>query len=133
MADQPMNTEQTQRSLWLGDLAPWMDEAFLFNLFVGTGQLVSVKLIRSVISEIGGRTESVPRCIPRITQAVRASLLVAPIVSAVQESSQGSQGWQPGVYLLGMSQLLSPAGRRSAGFPALAITGLSGEEAAAKS
>ncbi|GAB4813815.1 hypothetical protein N2152v2_000861 [Parachlorella kessleri] len=47
MADQPMNTEQTQRSLWLGDLAPWMDEAFLFNLFVGTGQLVSVKLIRN--------------------------------------------------------------------------------------
>lgn len=38
-----MNTEQTQRSLWLGDLAPWQDEAFLFNLFVGTGQLVSVK------------------------------------------------------------------------------------------
>ena len=69
MADQPMNTEQTQRSLWLGDLAPWMDEAFLFNLFVGTGQLVSVKLIRSVISGAGG-AESVPRCIPRIIQAV---------------------------------------------------------------
>lgn len=42
-----LNTEATQRSLWLGDLSQWMDEAFLFNLFVGTGQLVSVKLIRN--------------------------------------------------------------------------------------
>ena len=42
-----LSTEQTQRSLWLGDLSPWMDEGFLFNLFVGTGQLVSVKLIRN--------------------------------------------------------------------------------------
>lgn len=44
---QVLNTEQTQRSLWLGDLPPWVDEAFLFNLFVATNQLVSVKLIRN--------------------------------------------------------------------------------------
>jgi RNA recognition motif-containing protein len=42
-----LSTEQTQRSLWLGDLPPWIDEGFLFNLFAGTNQLVSVKLIRN--------------------------------------------------------------------------------------
>ena len=47
MGEPVLSTEQTQRSLWIGDLAPWMDEAFLFNLFVGTNQLVSVKLIRN--------------------------------------------------------------------------------------
>lgn len=46
--DEPvLSTEQTQRSLWIGDLAPWIDEGFLFNQFVGTNQLVSVKLIRN--------------------------------------------------------------------------------------
>ena len=43
----PLSSEQTQRSLWLGDLAPWMDENFLFGLFAGTNQLLSVKLIRN--------------------------------------------------------------------------------------
>lgn len=42
-----LSTEQTQRSLWLGDLGSWIDEAFLYNLFAGTNQLVSVKLIRN--------------------------------------------------------------------------------------
>ena len=31
----------------VGDLQPWMDESFLYNIFVGTNQLVSVKLIRN--------------------------------------------------------------------------------------
>lgn len=31
-----MSAEQaSQRSLWMGDLAAWMDEAFLFGLFQG--------------------------------------------------------------------------------------------------
>ena len=47
MGELLLSTEQTQRSLWLGDLAAWIDEAFLYNVFVGTNQLVSVKLIRN--------------------------------------------------------------------------------------
>lgn len=42
-----LNNELTRRSLWLGDLASWMDEGFLFNLFLNTRQLMSVKLIRN--------------------------------------------------------------------------------------
>lgn len=47
MGDQLLSTEQTQRSLWLGDLPPWVDEGFLINIFAPTHQLVSVKLIRN--------------------------------------------------------------------------------------
>lgn len=47
MAEPVLSTEQTQRSLWIGDLPHWLEEPFLFNLFVGTTQLVSVKLIRN--------------------------------------------------------------------------------------
>lgn len=46
MAD-VLSSEQTQRSLWLGDLPQWVDESHLYNIFVITGQLVSVKLIRN--------------------------------------------------------------------------------------
>ena len=37
----------SQKTLWIGDLAPWMDEAFLHSLFGPTKQLVSVKIIRN--------------------------------------------------------------------------------------
>ena len=47
MGDQLLNIEQTQRSLWLGDLPTWVDEAFLVNVFAPTQQLTSVKLIRN--------------------------------------------------------------------------------------
>lgn len=47
MGEPVLSSEQTQRSLWLGDLAPWIDEGFLYNIFVATSQLVSVKLIRN--------------------------------------------------------------------------------------
>lgn len=47
MAEPVLSTEQTQRSLWLGDLPPWIDENFLFGVFGPTNQLVSVKLIRN--------------------------------------------------------------------------------------
>lgn len=36
-----------QKTLWIGDLAPWMDEAFLYSVFSPTKQLVSVKIIRN--------------------------------------------------------------------------------------
>lgn len=41
------SAEVASKSLWVGDLQPWMDESFLYNIFVGTNQLVSVKLIRN--------------------------------------------------------------------------------------
>lgn len=38
------------KTLWMGDLAPFMDEAFLHALFAPTKQLVSVKVIRNKLS-----------------------------------------------------------------------------------
>ncbi|KAM7504174.1 hypothetical protein LguiB_003078 [Lonicera macranthoides] len=35
------------RSLWIGDLQYWMDEAYINNCFYHTGELVSVKVIRN--------------------------------------------------------------------------------------
>ena len=42
-----LNTEQTSRSLWIGDLPSWVEESYLFNLFAGSNHLLSVKLIRN--------------------------------------------------------------------------------------
>lgn len=50
MTDNTLTTEQTQRSLWIGDLGPWMDEAFLVNAFASTNALLSVKLIKNRIT-----------------------------------------------------------------------------------
>lgn len=33
------------RTLWIGDLAYWMDENFLYSLFAPTGALVNVKVM----------------------------------------------------------------------------------------
>lgn len=38
------------RTLWMGDLAYWMDENFLYNLFVASGELQSVKVIRNKVT-----------------------------------------------------------------------------------
>lgn len=46
-ADSLPSAEVASKSLWVGDLQPWMDESFLYNIFVSTNQLVSVKLIRN--------------------------------------------------------------------------------------
>ncbi|CAK9163950.1 unnamed protein product [Ilex paraguariensis] len=35
------------RSLWIGDLLPWMDENYVSNCFYHTGELLSVKIIRN--------------------------------------------------------------------------------------
>ncbi|CAI9772887.1 unnamed protein product [Fraxinus pennsylvanica] len=35
------------RSLWIGDLQPWMDEQYILNIFASTGEVVSVKVIRN--------------------------------------------------------------------------------------
>lgn len=33
-------------SLWVGDLEPWMDENYVMSMFIGTGEVSGVKLIR---------------------------------------------------------------------------------------
>jgi hypothetical protein len=43
---------ETQRTLWIGDLGYWMDENFLYNLFAGTGTVTSVKIIRSKATNV---------------------------------------------------------------------------------
>ncbi|GMJ01496.1 hypothetical protein like AT4G27000 [Hibiscus trionum] len=35
------------RSLWIGDLQPWMDENYLISIFGQTGEVVSAKVIRN--------------------------------------------------------------------------------------
>lgn len=41
------SSRDNQKTLWIGDLAPWMDEEFLHSIFGLTNQLVSVKVIRN--------------------------------------------------------------------------------------
>lgn len=47
---EPIN--ETQRTLWIGDLGYWMDENFIFNLFAATGTVTSVKIIRSKATNV---------------------------------------------------------------------------------
>ncbi|KAL4272714.1 hypothetical protein GQ457_13G002270 [Hibiscus cannabinus] len=35
------------RSLWIGDLQPWMDENYIISIFAQTGEVVSTKVIRN--------------------------------------------------------------------------------------
>lgn len=41
------SSRENQKTLWIGDLAPWMDEEFLYSIFGLTNQLLSVKVIRN--------------------------------------------------------------------------------------
>ncbi|XP_002280601.1 polyadenylate-binding protein RBP45 isoform X2 [Vitis vinifera] len=45
-APQASNPEEI-RSLWIGDLQPWMEENYLWGCFSQTGEVVSVKVIRN--------------------------------------------------------------------------------------
>ncbi len=45
-------SNDTQKTLWIGDLGYWMDEMFLYNLFAGTGTVTSVKIIRSKATNV---------------------------------------------------------------------------------
>ena len=45
-------SNDTQRTLWIGDLGYWMDENFLYSLFAGTGTVTSVKIIRSKATNV---------------------------------------------------------------------------------
>uniref|UniRef100_A0A7N0SZR6 RRM domain-containing protein n=1 Tax=Kalanchoe fedtschenkoi TaxID=63787 RepID=A0A7N0SZR6_KALFE len=39
--------EEDVKTVWIGDLQPWMDESYLQNCFASAGELVSVKVIRN--------------------------------------------------------------------------------------
>ncbi|KAK8635424.1 hypothetical protein V6N13_004161 [Hibiscus sabdariffa] len=40
------------RSLWIGDLQPWMDENYLISIFSQTGEVVSAKVIRNKLTAL---------------------------------------------------------------------------------
>ncbi|XP_050216294.1 polyadenylate-binding protein RBP45C [Mercurialis annua] len=40
-------SENDIKSLWIGDLQPWMDENYIFNIFAATGEIASAKVIRN--------------------------------------------------------------------------------------
>ncbi|CAN1242924.1 Polyadenylate-binding protein RBP45A, partial [Linum perenne] len=40
------------KSLWIGDLQPWMDENYLISTFSGTGEVVSAKVIRNKLTNL---------------------------------------------------------------------------------
>ncbi|CAN0915629.1 Polyadenylate-binding protein RBP45A [Linum grandiflorum] len=40
------------KSLWIGDLQPWMDENYLISTFSGTGEVVSAKVIRNKLTNV---------------------------------------------------------------------------------
>ncbi|KAJ4844011.1 Polyadenylate-binding protein rbp47b' [Turnera subulata] len=46
---QPQTLEEV-RTLWIGDLQYWVDEAYLHSCFAHTGDLVSIKIIRSKLT-----------------------------------------------------------------------------------
>ncbi|XP_030932882.1 polyadenylate-binding protein RBP45-like [Quercus lobata] len=50
-AQQTAGSEEI-RSLWIGDLLPWMEENYLFSCFAHTGEVVSAKVIRNKRSQI---------------------------------------------------------------------------------
>ncbi|PQQ16037.1 polyadenylate-binding protein RBP45B isoform X1 [Prunus yedoensis var. nudiflora] len=43
---QPASADEV-RTLWIGDLQYWMEETYLYNILIHTGELVSVKVIRN--------------------------------------------------------------------------------------
>ncbi|GAB4856047.1 Polyadenylate-binding protein rbp47b' [Ancistrocladus abbreviatus] len=46
---QPQTLEEV-RTLWIGDLQYWVDEAYLHSCFAPTGEVVSIKIIRNKIT-----------------------------------------------------------------------------------
>ncbi|KAK8622896.1 hypothetical protein V6N13_117794 [Hibiscus sabdariffa] len=46
-AGSPATCSGEIRSLWIGDLQPWMDENYLLSIFSQTGEVVSAKVIRN--------------------------------------------------------------------------------------
>ncbi|KAH7285022.1 hypothetical protein KP509_33G008000 [Ceratopteris richardii] len=51
VASEPSETSPDEiKSLWVGDLLFWMDESYLYNCFVHTGEVSSVKVIRNKVT-----------------------------------------------------------------------------------
>ncbi|KAK1369621.1 polyadenylate-binding protein RBP47-like [Heracleum sosnowskyi] len=44
---QIQNTSEDNKTIWIGDLQPWMDEHYLQNCFAPTGEAIAVKIIRN--------------------------------------------------------------------------------------
>lgn len=43
--NQPVNTET--KSLWMGEIEPWMDETQIANLYANIAKVLSVKIIKN--------------------------------------------------------------------------------------
>ncbi|GER49873.1 polyadenylate-binding protein RBP47 [Striga asiatica] len=46
-SNQIQSSGEDNKTIWIGDLLPWMDEAYLNSCFSQTGEVVSVKIIRN--------------------------------------------------------------------------------------
>ncbi|KAF8410024.1 hypothetical protein HHK36_002544 [Tetracentron sinense] len=44
---QPQGSTDENKTIWIGDLHYWMDENYLHNCFAHTGEVISIKVIRS--------------------------------------------------------------------------------------
>lgn len=44
---QIQNTSQDNKTIWIGDLQPWMDESYLQSCFASPGEAIAVKIIRN--------------------------------------------------------------------------------------
>ena len=73
--------------LQVGDLQPWMDESFLYNIFVGTNQLVSVKLIRNRAT---GASEGAPPAAAAAAACLLLSTLLHCSLSGARMLPKGS-------------------------------------------
>ncbi|GAB4830897.1 Polyadenylate-binding protein rbp45 [Ancistrocladus abbreviatus] len=78
LAPQPSSADEV-RTLWIGDLQYWMDEAYLSSCFAQTNEVVSVKVIRNkqtMQSECYGFIEFVSRAAAeRVLQAYNGTLM----------------------------------------------------------
>ncbi|XP_051146604.1 polyadenylate-binding protein RBP47-like [Andrographis paniculata] len=45
--NQIQSSSEDNKTIWIGDLQPWMDEGYLHSCFSQTGEVVSVKIIRN--------------------------------------------------------------------------------------
>ncbi|KAG6685745.1 hypothetical protein I3843_12G128000 [Carya illinoinensis] len=78
LAPQNAGSEEI-RSLWIGDLLPWMEENYLLTCFSHTGEVVSAKVIRNKqtgVSESYGFIEFVSRAAAdRVLQTYNGTLM----------------------------------------------------------
>ena len=107
----------------VGDLAPWMDESFLYNIFVSTQQLVSVKLIRNRATGQSEGASIGPSARPRQGAAAACGVLEPsaaapppppPRPPAAARPQRGQAGLLPSAFRL---PLIRPAAAGAASLP----------------